>query len=716
MFIRESGLNFTNLCNGLIKPRTPLILNNELNVQSLIDAFSFLPSCQMPFYFFNLRGIELWPPPSFSSGRILLLITQSQLDFFINGTRASDLSCNAGIIPSGSTLFGSLITLAFIEGCNYPTKPICPFLFKNTNIGMLMTITDLIDASLIRNVLSFQKLENTSQTSINSYIPAVCLVGYGYTLDTDLLNPLVFEKLGYLSIVRSIGVIQTDMFMHFPHLYNIIFLLDNYANFFHKNGVKWTSYMLSQSTVTFSNDDKNDLSSNALTGNRNYTFPDKDFCIFAPWPVGRVKFVLQNFPHVQCTDIISWLEPINSFVGLYCEYGNVSYFESKVSKCILKNDNGPTNLFTEYYQVKIIIESTSSLLEFIAIPCASLLGFLLNYIIIWTINKNKEKDLKDAFYKYMSLNSKFNCAYCLIFLVYPISNCANPVAGYMCSSIRGSYASQLYKIVFVVYFGESIKMCANIFFILMAVNRYMLVGRDGYNPILEGISKWDIKKVLVVSICTSLAINTGHIFQFALNNGKEYKSNMAITLNYNYYYTYDTYPTLNRFDAFSSRAVSWYLLAYFLVNFVLFFVINTSVEVILVMKLHKEMEQKKKKNLTFKRDKSVKAATTTLISFRKKRKQDIEEGAERRAIVMVAVNAVLNFVLRLPELFSVFSISNSLVGWAFIDAFPTIPILMTDIAYFLYILTFTTTFLIYYLFNLKFKQSFAEYTHAKKRS
>jgi hypothetical protein len=45
------------------------------------------------------------------------------------------------------------------------------------------------------------------------------------------------------------------------------------------------------------------------------------------------------------------------------------------------------------------------------------------------------------------------------------------------------------------------------------------------------------------------------------------------------------------------------------------------------------------------------AELSRAMSFRKKRKLDIEERSEQRAIIMVVINVLLNFSLRLPELF-----------------------------------------------------------------
>jgi hypothetical protein len=151
------------------------------------------------------------------------------------------------------------------------------------------------------------------------------------------------------------------------------------------------------------------------------------------------------------------------------------------------------------------------------------------------------------------------------------------------------------------------------------------------------------------------------------------------------------------------------------------------VEVALVRKLHSELEDKKKR-LDDMNEKSNQNASTLLpaaavpISFRKRRKQEIEEHTEQRAILMVVINALVNFFFRLPELFFLFSRFQLIFPTVsfFHDLLsplsPNLANFTTDLTYFCYILTFTANFIIYYLFNLKFKQTFSEWTHTKKRN
>jgi hypothetical protein len=291
---------------------------------------------------------------------------------------------------------------------------------------------------------------------------------------------------------------------------------------------------------------------------------------------------------------------------------------------------GSDAIHAEYYQVGFIFEFVQDIFIFIAIPVASALGLFLNVLIIRAVHQNQEKDLKDDFYQYMSLNSKFNCLYCIIFLFYPVNSCNDIMTGYFCSSIRTFYVTQLYKIVIVAFFGETFKMCSNIMYTLMNINRYMLIGRE-HNPTFEKMSKWSINWVIAVTVFTSLLASVAHAFQYELHGYSLYR-----TLSDNsYIYIYPYYPAIN----YHSTAFDAYLFVYFIFNFFVFFVANTFVEVVLVMKLHKELGDKKTRV-----DQMTANSINAPLSFRRKRKLDIEERTENRATSMVVINALLNLI------------------------------------------------------------------------
>jgi hypothetical protein len=144
------------------------------------------------------------------------------------------------------------------------------------------------------------------------------------------------------------------------------------------------------------------------------------------------------------------------------------------------------------------------------------------------------------------------------------------------------------------------------------------------------------------------------------------------------------------------------------------------VEVALIRRLQAELTSKKKRLMGMeKKDTDAscpsRQSTVPVLSFRKKRRQQIEETTEQRTVLMVVLNALINFFFRIPELLLPISVAQDIFYLSFVCIFTSFSAFLTDLAFLFYILTFSTNFLVYYLFNMKFKQSFSEFTHAKKR-
>jgi hypothetical protein len=216
----------------------------------------------------------------------------------------------------------------------------------------------------------------------------------------------------------------------------------------------------------------------------------------------------------------------------------------------------------------------------------------------------------------------------------------------------------------------------------------MLIGKE-HSPTLTKISGFEFKYCTIVVVLISLLVNIGHGFQFQINDGKFRRMESTFSL-------YEIFPKV----MISATGFPAYALAYFLINYVLFMIVNTGVEVALVKKLFKELH-----------DKKLKLAEMTHHSpIQLKQKFEEIDQKERRAIKMVLLNGTINLVLRLPE-FLVFAISSrAILGDNFLVSFSTTvystPTMEIDISYATYMLTFVTSIMMNYLFNDKFKAVF----------
>jgi hypothetical protein len=306
-----------------------------------------------------------------------------------------------------------------------------------------------------------------------------------------------------------------------------MFELDNLMNFVHSIGFAWTTSLpvAGQTWIELATYDDNYAT---WIDGSEYSYPDEDFCIFVQFPQRNFIIYFLMFPSItQCTSTIRYYNYFTQNMTLLFEYfpdaalvfsicknymNGTLDFAPIISNCNMSHFRESGTSHAESYQVEYLFEFVEDILIFIAIPAACAIGLFLNILVVRAVYQNQQKDLKDDFYQYMSLNSKFNCLYCIIFLFYPVNSCVDIMTGYFCSSIRKSYVTQLYKIVLVAFFGETFKMCSNISFILMNVNRYMLIGRE-HNATFEKISKWNMNWVIAVTVFTSILANIAHSFQ-----------------------------------------------------------------------------------------------------------------------------------------------------------------------------------------------------------
>jgi hypothetical protein len=534
------------------------------------------------------------------------------------------------------------------------------------------------------------------------------------------MQPLVFENVSQVNFYRSIGSIQVDLFKKFNKLMDLSFQLDSFSNFFHKIGMGWTVGLQSTAFVMFSSYIRSGLQS-SLDGSE-YTYPDSDFCLFAQYPhPNSMIYVLNSANLTNCTMTIRWLMSyfLASNVNMTSILKNFPYalqiysicvdslngtanFGPMIAQCNLSSKYGGATLYAEDYQTEFNTELAQNLFIFIFIPIACVLGLTFSIIIIYKIylyrfdlNQNTQHFLKDNIANYMIANSVFNSLYCVIFLFYPINGCVDLLYGSFCSSIHTSYVSQYYKIIFIAYAGEILKMCSNISIILINVNRHMLIGRE-HSAFLEFVSQWDFKWTIGLSVLLSAVLNIGHIFQYQLNDGTAYSENLFGF--YNILYTYPFYPSINEFSLWFPL----YLFIYFFINFLFFFIANASLEASIARKIPAEALLENQRRM----EQMQMTVMNSDPGEAYVQHQLMDTNTSKWVTIWAVANALMNFILRSPELFFILSTSDLLFGFRnplslFLATWPSVRSFIVDITYFAYILTFIINFFIFSFFNHK---------------
>jgi hypothetical protein len=670
-----------------------------------------------------------------------IMFSQSTVDFCVGcgspTPPAGQLNCTEKLINNlTSNLFNYFDTasqsvLSFRKVVY--KSPWCPFIFANARLNII-EFDSLADSFLATNLFKFQQVDG-SLSPINSTIIKLNLKGYNFGMDESLMHSYVFKRLQQLEVTGSVGSLQLDLFKSFPDLTQIWMKIYNLASFFHKFSVSWSIYFKKSqiSSVTFT--DYSELRPEWLDPPGAYTYPDKDLCIFEPIPLNSVVLIIGS-NLTMCTDTVTWLTQNYNKSTYYqgSDFGhqspvcwksslrskqlsNLSAIKTKISECQLRrsvtNDTQSElenyKTYIDFYGFEVIFQFAGDLLAFVFIPFICILGLFLNSRVIYTVHKNSKVEFKEDFYKNMMINSVFNCIFCFIYVFYPINYCEMNQSGYFCSSIYNTVTAQVFRIAFIGFFGEAIKMCSNISYIFIAISRYMLVGQK-HNSMLEKISKWEIKWVICITVVLSLLMNIGHAFQYKINWGYgEFVSN------------FQTPSGLYPFIVIYNSSLQVYLIVYFFINFVGFLIVNTCIEVSLFLNLRKEIAEKRaklEKEIAESQSKNTSgSAVINKVNRGKQKKIDQDKKKETRAIVMVILNSVINFFLRLPELFvfvsSYYSFLCLLLGNKTQIISQDIYLLILSISsmilsfsYFFYIFTFTTNVVIYCVFNPTFKKHF----------
>jgi hypothetical protein len=248
------------------------------------------------------------------------------------------------------------------------------------------------------------------------------------------------------------------------------------------------------------------------------------------------------------------------------------------------------------------------------------------------------------------------------------------------------------------------------------------VGKD-HPKWLVTVANIEFKWLIRGSLLFTALINIGHGWEYRAVEDLAFSYNIGGTA-YNLVngFSLSDYPQPNQ-----DLAYFIYSIVYFVINFGVFFTLNTIIEVKIVRRMHKELKEKRERMAKMNVSSAAKSSLDTVQSDQEKKKKEAEEEdlkKERKVILMVVLNSIFNFVLRAPDILfwmeypsvwsAVFPRSNY---WNeernFIPGFLD---LIADIGYLSYILTFTANFFIFYTFNKNFKEAVIFFTAKSTKS
>ena len=703
-----------------------LILDKAFNFTNVIRYTDFFKNLPFVVNIMNIKGFDVnFLGKKFlfnNNSPIAIYIYNSRLDFYHNKKKIN--SCQDFVdsnITEIESIFqqiyeGNTVTNLDLINVEYKQKT-CPLVFKNSRMNY-MSIIELVDTFYKKSILSFS---NEIDTKLNSKITRLKLFNVvNINLDLNLIHPSVFKYTNKITIDKySLNTISGDIFeqlrnLSFLEISDVIFM-----KIIHKQGIKWIQQWNRDVNVNLSNIPENccshrELKTSVSTFNKlkmSEVFPEEDFCIYVDFPFNQMiilyREILSNNEEFTCTYF--WLvQYYKNYINIYKDkisltldnfenIVNSSGFKS-ISKCNFTERINNCN--KSYFQTtKDIWDEGDYLILYIKLQTAfksqlyptAFLGLVTNIIVVIVILKKDNADLFKGIkqYSYLWLNSIFCIMILLIELLSWMNECFYPYQVF-CPETRKLVAIQLLKIILKECLVTVFRFMCNFTYIAFALNRISLIGKD-HGKIVSFFSKVGIKKYILITFLISSSLSWIYYFKYSVN----------------YYGFSEFFPTLNEILNIKNEYAKAYLILNSIssfINYFLFVIICSIIDICMVVQLRRTLEEKAKK--------SGSMMNQNQNETKKTENQDVV----KKAIKLVVLNTTIGICFKLPGLlipllnlcaeFFVSSNDRIPTGFSYIFHFlhfTSFIIIIQDVANLLYTISLSIQIFIYYRFDKKFQ-------------
>lgn len=241
---------------------------------------------------------------------------KSSFDFYLNSKLVQSCS-DLDLVDVTSTKFlnhfvcrvSQCKSLTFSK-CDFK-RSFCPEIFRNSEIDKL-NVDHLVKSFYKTNLLQFEPHHRPNQT-LNSIVYYFVLDEVeNIDLDSNLLNPNVFEYLLDISVIGNLNKIQVDVFKSLRNLQYISLQLYYQREFFHRNGIEWIKFLngdlnVSNLTIDFFRNSTRTVRKlidrffvinlytilnyyeDTMTFEKQY--PDEDFCLYRDFPFQQLVII-----------------------------------------------------------------------------------------------------------------------------------------------------------------------------------------------------------------------------------------------------------------------------------------------------------------------------------------------------------------------------------------------------------------------------------------
>jgi hypothetical protein len=294
-----------------------------------------------------------------------------------------------------------------------------------------------------------------------------------------------------------------------------------------------------------------------------YEYPDEDFCLFHHFPHNKLVYpLIDPGRKVNCSCTIIWLtkstllfyhsldpkmdyqpytgsnlkyEQFNYLSLAYCSF--IFNYEEQYKKCNFKKrielcqslgdssqnvtNNQNAFQFNNDFDLLNLIKLIEYVLLVILNPIIAFFGIISNIMVVYVIYMMKysksilhkeKKRPKEAMFDYIMMHSIFNVIFCIIMILKIINECLFITPSLFCSAFLTTKSSQYFKIIFIEFFGNVIKMCCNMSYTAITLSRLILM-QNKKDGCFKYINKVKVKHYLIGIIVLSSIISSFKLFQ-----------------------------------------------------------------------------------------------------------------------------------------------------------------------------------------------------------
>ena len=634
--VNSSEINFK--CNSIyFIPNKFVKFDKKIQINSAYNKYN-----QEIFYFF-LKGIDLITSDIFLgnlvANRLSINILKSDFNIFLNDSWVKDqVFCENLLNITFDELSNSKFNNLNFED-NFFTEKICQSIFKNSQLKSI-SFNSMKNSMLKKNFVQFFDFEILN---LNCKIESLVLSNiYRLRMNKLILDKNVFKFIKSVNIDGLLSSIDDEkLFINFIYLKEIIINAINLAEFLNF-GLSWTSW------ININQNNENSLTSIELQNNDNdlaYDFPEVDFCLFKDlFNNNKIELKLEYVSHVKSLENVSCtlLVLISKYKKTYLKYyqffetcckKNLTIFKQKyLAKCDIENRLKSCNSLKSHdnkkkddlfhIDVYEIVESLKFYFVLILKPLISLIGILLNLIIIFLMKSAfDKKEFQIEIYKFLYINAIFNIFILLISLSHMIYFCTE-YNFVKCYSIKFSYFVQYLFIIF--NFLESyFTFCSNFTMIIFSIKRLLLLNTET-SKFGKNFLKISDRCLILILLIIGLLLNSLKLLEYQVNSDRTQEDFPIKVIN-------KPYLSSNQIDIFKFIFLLIISLD-FLFTF-LFYFANLYIDIKLFNFFKKILQRK---------------TILNIISYLTDKGENFEQ-KKTNMVKMIFFYGVTNFIIRTPE-------------------------------------------------------------------